>query len=197
MAARSLRIFVALALEHEDRERLAAFAGEALRDQRGLRLVPADNLHVTVVFCGQVPETRVSEVEAAMREELAPALPLTLRSREVRTLGGVVALVQSLTGLEGREDEVAAPLRRRLVRAGLAPDERRPWLPHVTLARAERGRRPPRLQLSAPPGDVSPSGAAVYTTVPMRGGVTYRPLALIGHRSDRCGGGDGAPPRGG
>jgi hypothetical protein len=144
-----------------------------------------------------VDEARLGEVEAAARDDLAPGLPLRLAPLEVRTLGGVVALVASVVGHEGREDVLAAPLRTRLVDAGLARDEGRPWLPHVTLARAGRGRRPPRVRLAPPPGELCPSGAAVYTTVPMRGGVTYRPLACFGHASDGCGGGVGAPPRGG
>ena len=47
-----VRLFVALALPDAVRLELAAWAGDVLRGDAALRLVPAEGLHVTLAFLG-------------------------------------------------------------------------------------------------------------------------------------------------
>ena len=184
MPGDTLRTFVALALDEADAGPLARWAESALGEVAGLRLVPAANLHATLVFCGSVARERAPEIVAAVEEEATGEGPFRLMPERVKALGSVVAVVYRTSDPE-RLAALQDRLAQRLVGAGLAKREERPWLPHVTVARA-RGRgvrlRLPRVE--PPSGDLSPSGVAAYTTVPVPGGVTYRPLALIGLRAD-------------
>jgi 2'-5' RNA ligase len=144
-----MRLFIALDLPAGVRAALAAWADDAA--PAAVRRVPAENLHVTVVFLG----SRSSEQAAAARGLLrALARPLG----ELRTAGalwlpsrrpGVLSVA-----LEG--DEALAGLHEDLV-AGLASaigfaPERRRFRPHVTVGRVPRGTRiDTRGELAAPP----------------------------------------------
>jgi 2'-5' RNA ligase len=73
--------------------------------------------------------------------------------------------------IDGRGGLLAEALATRLEELGVYRPERRPWLPHVTVARF---RRPPGLRSELPRlGEVSPSEAALYTSVLRRTGAQY------------------------
>ena len=104
--------------------------------------MPAANLHVTLVFCGPLEEADHERVVAVTREEAPGGVRCTLEPHAVAVLGSVVAATYTpgsgadeLRGLQGR-------LAERLAAEGLAAVASRPWLAHVTLARARRGERP-------------------------------------------------------
>jgi 2'-5' RNA ligase len=180
----NLRTFVALALAPGDAADLAAWAADALAGVRDVRPVPAANLHATLVFCGMLPEPERAEVARLTRAE-AQGVPLaTLAPRRVSALGSVVAVVYEPVGDAAPLLALQSRLAARLTAAGLAPHEDRPWLPHVTVARARRGVRPRTGRLDPPGADISPSGVAAYTSLPMQGGVAYRPIAFIGNDAD-------------
>jgi 2'-5' RNA ligase len=194
--AGTLRTFVALALDDAEREPLAGWAARALGRVPGLRLVPGANLHATLVFCGPLGEPDRERVVAITREEVGAGLRCRLAPRRVAVLGSVVAVTYDV--VEGAEAllDLQSRLAVRLAAAALAALESRPWLAHVTVGRARRGVRPRIGRLEPPAGELSPSGVAVYTTVPMEGGVAYRPLVLLGHDANADGTG-AAVPRGG
>jgi 2'-5' RNA ligase len=180
----SLRTFVALALGEADAASLASWAEQALRGVDGLRLVPAANLHATLVFCGMLEPPAREAVAEAVRAE-AVGVPLAaLEPWRVAVLGSVLAVTYEPAGEAGPLLELQHRLARRLTAAGLAPPEPRRWLPHVTVARARRGVRPRPGTVAPPSAGLSPSGVAAYTTVPVQGGVVYRPIAFIGPDED-------------
>lgn len=164
-----LRLFLALPLPDEPRQRLVAWQAAELTDVRDTRLVPPANLHVTLAFLGSRPVDEVAAIMAALRAAAAdgkrPVL-MVARYRETRSVGMVV-----LEDEGGRATALADRLGERLEAIGVYKRERRPWLPHVTVLRF---RRPPRLR-PAPPdlGRVSPSEAALYTSVLRRTGAQY------------------------
>ena len=165
------RLFLALPIGRDVRGQLAAFAAREL--VAGLRLVPEDDLHVTLVFCGEVPEARVPEAAAAL--ELVPAgFAFSLAPVRLRAYGSAVGVA-----LEADDATVALQraLARRLADAALARDERRPWSPHVTLARAP-GRRRPRVPDVEPPAEVlRGSEVRLCSSVPTARGVRYESLS--------------------
>src|SRR3954447_21962566 len=180
----NLRTFVALALAARDATELAAWAADALAGVPDVRPVPAANLHATLVFCGMLQEPERSEVARLTRAE-AEGVPLArLAPKRVSALGSVVAVVYEPVGDAAPLLGLQARLAARLSDAGLAPLENRPWLPHVTVARARRGVRPRLGRVDPPPAGISPSGVAAYTSLPMQGGVAYRPIAFIGNDAD-------------
>ena len=101
-----------------------------------VRSVPAENLHLTLRFLGEVNEAVVPDIVEAMRHSVAALPPHTVLCRGVGCFhrgrrGSVV-----WAGLEGTQRLAATilALNRHLSAAGLAPGPKA-WAPHVTLAR--------------------------------------------------------------
>ena len=163
----SLRLFCALTLPAETLDRLEAWQSE-LRPGR-YRLVPRENLHVTLAFLGARPAVEVDAIGAALAASAAAARRIVLqalRYRETRSVGMVAF---------GDRDDAAGDLARdlhgRLQRLAIYEPERRAWLPHVTVVRF--GERP-RLSPDLPGlGTVTPSGAAVYMSQLRPSGAEY------------------------
>src|SRR5690349_13636632 len=130
----NLRTFVALALHEHEQAALAEWAAGALGGVPELRLVPAPNLHATLVFCGPLPPPDREQVVAITREEVGASVRCVLAPRRVAALGSVVAATYEV--VDGAEPLLAlqSRLAARLTGAGLAQPEHRRWLPHVTLA---------------------------------------------------------------
>jgi 2'-5' RNA ligase len=76
-AAALMRLFVAVRLPEELAADLAARAQEAAGAE--LRVIPAENLHVTVCFLGAVEEARASELTQDLAQACAASEAFTLR----------------------------------------------------------------------------------------------------------------------
>jgi 2'-5' RNA ligase len=131
-----LRLFVALLLPEKAVTRLAAWQENELGAPEDARLVPRENLHVTLAFLGSTPTSQLDGVAGAVRETAgqrdAPVFE-PLRYRETRSVGMVV-----LSDEEERGARLAERLFDRLEQLGVYERERRPWLPHVTVIRFRR-----------------------------------------------------------
>jgi 2'-5' RNA ligase len=164
-----LRLFLALPLPEEFLERLVDWQAAAFFGAAGVQVVPPGNLHVTLAFLGGRPAGEVDAIAAELRAAAAGAERPVLSAvgyRETSSVGMVV--LDDEGGAAGR---LQADLADRLERLGVYRPEGRPWLPHVTVLRF---RRRPRLR-PAPPelGEVSPSEAALYTSVLRSSGAQY------------------------
>jgi 2'-5' RNA ligase len=107
------------------------------------RFVPADNLHVTLRFIGDVEEEKAEAIGEALR---GSDLPSTDRF-EIRFSGlgafpnekkSRVLWVGLMGGARGLKT-LAEQVDRCLQGVGIAPEER-PFRPHLTLARIKKGR---------------------------------------------------------
>jgi len=126
-----IRLFCALDLPDDDRSALAGWAAESLGG-RG-RLVPAENLHVTLAFLGHRPAEEVAAILVELRAASAAARPAELRPlryRQTRSVGMIV-----LEDVGDAATALADDLHGRLERLGVYDREDRPWLPHVTVLR--------------------------------------------------------------
>jgi RNA 2',3'-cyclic 3'-phosphodiesterase len=169
----NVRLFCALQLPGDTVERLVAW-------QRDLpagtfRLVPPENLHITLAFLGSRPAGEVTTVGEALRQAAASARRSVLRVgryRETRSVG-----MLTLDDEGGRATALAADLGERLERLGVYRRETRPWLAHVSVVRF---RAQPRLG-AAPPdlGEVSPSDACVFISVLRSDGAQYEVLESV------------------
>jgi 2'-5' RNA ligase len=135
-----LRLFCALQLSDETVQELTAWQAVNLRtgnqrtgNQRAGRIVPPENLHVTLAFLGSRPAGEVPALVGALRAAAAAAGPLELRPLRYRETGSVGMIV--LTDVTGAATVFAEDLAARLERLGAYRAERRPWLPHVTVLR--------------------------------------------------------------
>jgi RNA 2',3'-cyclic 3'-phosphodiesterase len=167
-------IFIAYTLPAETASAITTWAQGSLDAASELRLVPAANLHVTLVFCGRLPAERVEEVIGRTRAAIA------VRRAPVYTPSRVRVLARSAVALEldAAEPDRALrgwPLRTlsfELASAGLRRPETREWTPHVTIARARRGQRP-AVAVEPPDMSFAPDAIAVLESVSVPGGVRY------------------------
>jgi len=111
-------------------------------ERSGGQGVPPENLHITLVFLGSVPESDIVRVESiaakvAQDVSLAPAL-IALDVLDYWKKPRVVCLTTQQPA-NAQALRIADLLGERLATAGFAPDPQ-PFRPHVTLARkASRG----------------------------------------------------------
>ena len=125
-----IRLFVALPLPEDIRERLAGLAGGV----PGARWVEPHNLHLTLRFIGETDQGRMADLDEELAGIEAPPFVLTLdgigqfgNGRKIHTLWAGVERSEALARLQ-------AKVEAAVVRAGFAPEGRK-FAPHVTLAR--------------------------------------------------------------
>jgi RNA 2',3'-cyclic 3'-phosphodiesterase len=169
-----LRLFCALRLPENVLDALEAWQSVL----SGGRLVPRENLHVTLAFLGSRPGSDLPAVVAELRAAASSAERPILRVRGWRETRSVGMLVLDDEG--GAATRLAEDVQGRLERLGVYRREARPWLPHVTVLRF---REQPRLRVEPPELEpVAPSDAAVYLSRLRPDGARYEVLesAVLG-----------------
>lgn len=172
-----IRLFVALDIPEDLTARLAGLRGKV----PGARWVPAENMHLTLRFVGEVNEGRGGDIDIELSRIAAAPFEVRLsgvghfasRGR-VRALWAGVERNAALARLQAKVEGAC-------VRAGLAPEGRR-YHPHVTLARC-RDTSVGRVErfvadndaFSAPPFPVS--SFVLYSSRLGNGGPVYTPEA--------------------
>ena len=168
-----LRLFCALRLPEVVLDRLVEWQRDAIPAQ--LRVVPRENLHLTLAFLGHRPARELDGVVAELRAAAAAARPIRLevdRYRETRSVGMLV-----LRDADGAAAALAEDLQGRLERRGVYEPEGRRWLPHLTVVRF---RERPRLRVDPPSvGTFVPSDAAAYLSRLRPGGAEYAVLESV------------------
>jgi len=161
-----LRLFCGLRIPDEVVERVAAWQG---RELRGGRIVPPENLHLTLAFLGSQAATDGPAVAASLRDALREVGELRFGLRGYRETKSVGML--TFDDVDGRGAALAERLGESLESLGLYRREARPWLAHLTVLRF---RDKPRLRPRLPElGEVVPSDAAVFISRLRRDGAQY------------------------
>lgn len=134
-----VRLFVALDLPDEVRAGIAAWGREAL-DDPALRPVREESLHVTLAFLGWRPEKEIPRLGEIVATGGGQVVPLELGDPVPRPERGRPRLY-ALPVTSPATIELQADLQERLVEARLYEPEKRPFWPHVTVARVRREER--------------------------------------------------------
>ena len=127
--------------------------GRAALSDPALRPVAPVAHHITLAFLGHRPEAEIERIAAVVGENAGPAPWVELRDPEQRPPRGR-ARVYALPVLSPGAEALQTGLSRGLEEAGFYRPEKRPYWPHVTVARVRpeaRGSRRPAV-VSAPPG---------------------------------------------
>jgi 2'-5' RNA ligase len=160
-----VRLFLALRLPEDWLDGIAAWQARAFAGA-GVRVVPREHLHVTLVFLGSTP---AADVPAVVERLERAARPVELRPDGYRETRSVAMLTFEDVGGHGGALADAA-----------GRDEDRPWLPHVTVARF---RERPKLREEFPDTlrthVLVPSDAAAYLSRLRPTGAEYEVLASV------------------
>ena len=180
--AEQARLFVALEVPPDVREELVRWREPVLRHVDGLRSVAADALHVTLCFLGWREVEEIEPIgdacEMAVGGSPRPALalgePVWLPRRRPRVLGVRV------DDCEGALAAIQGAVSTALSAGGWYEPETRPFLAHVTLARAV-GRANLKAVELPPPAAPAFVGQAVtlYRSRLERGGARYSALRTV------------------
>lgn len=182
-----LRAFVALDLPDELRDGIVEWGRRELRDP-ALRVVRPESLHVTLAFLGWTADEDVERLGEIVTELQAPAPEVRLGDPLGRPAGKrprLFALPVESPGSVALQTE----LEEKLVAAHLYEPEKRPFWPHVTVARVKpekRGAKRPAL-VKKPPGRLprrllSPATGVrvtLYRSELQPQGARYTPLAQV------------------
>lgn len=146
------RLFVALHPPPAALDHLAGTVAGLHAVRAGARATPRDRWHVTLAFLGAVPPDRIDAAAEAVSTAAATVRPTTA------TIGGGGRFGRGRftvlwTGVHGDGlPALSAAVRRQLRRARL-PHDRKPFRPHLTLARPGD---------HVPPADIAADVAALH-----------------------------------
>jgi 2'-5' RNA ligase len=179
-----LRLFTAIELTDSVRAAIAAEqekAIAALREARHLRLVKPQQMHLTLVFIGEVAEERGAAITQLMAADI-PVAPFRLSFGGIGAFpprGAPRVMYLDVVGGRDRAIDLHARVAERLARADVRLDAR-PFHPHLTLGRwresrpSDRPRSPARAEVAA----IDVTAVTLFQSRLSSLGPAYTPLAL-------------------
>jgi RNA 2',3'-cyclic 3'-phosphodiesterase len=174
-------MFLALDLPDDARDRLVEWRDLILDGRRDVRPVRPEALHVTLVFLGWQDESAAEHIAEAAFGALPASPPPRLVAGGVRPLPPrdprLFAL--DLDDERGRSTALQSAVSDALEAGGWYRPEKRPYWPHITLARVKRGERrvAPPPDRPPPPADVFEAGVVtLYRSTLRPQGAIYEPL---------------------
>ncbi|MBN1512527.1 MAG: RNA 2',3'-cyclic phosphodiesterase [Phycisphaerae bacterium] len=179
-----MRLFVAIELEGRIKDALGRAQASLATHDRAVRWVTQDQMHLTLVFLGEVADGRVPAVCDAVRRAVGRCRPfdLTVSGSGCFPPGGGVRVVW--VGVQeptGRLQSLQAAVAEELEAMGF-PKEDRPFSPHLTLGRVRDDRTRGELRadvdaLSMAPLAQSVSAVHVVASELRSSGARYRTVA--------------------
>jgi RNA 2',3'-cyclic 3'-phosphodiesterase len=140
-----MRLFVALDIDDEVRNRIARFLEGVRGFAPGVRWVHPESLHITLKFIGEASDGDVEKIKQMLHTVDAGSMDLKLlgygffpSARAPRVFWIGIEAGSKLTSL-------AAMVDKKLASLGI-PKEEHAFSPHLTLARGSRGSKSPRKQ---------------------------------------------------
>jgi len=175
-------MFLALDLPEQARDPLVAWRDLLLDGRRDVRPVRPEALHVTLVFLGWQDESAAERIAEAAFGSLPAAPPPRLTATGARPvpLRNARLFALDLDDEDGRATALQGTMSDALEAGGWYRPEKRPFWPHMTLARVKRGER----RVAPPPDEPPPPGDAfdaavvtLYRSTLRPQGALYDPLA--------------------
>jgi RNA 2',3'-cyclic 3'-phosphodiesterase len=175
-------MFLALDLPEDAREGLIRWRDAVLASRRDVRPVRPEALHVTLVFLGWQDESAAGRIAESAFGAPPAGPPPRLRATGVKPVPPRNArlFALDLDDEDERATRLQAAVSEALEAGGWYTPEKRPFWPHITLARVKRGER----RVPAPPAEPPPPAApfdtpmlTLYRSTLRPQGALYEPLA--------------------
>lgn len=154
-----MRLFVAVNLPPDIRERLAAEQDRLRRAQADVSWVRAENIHVTLKFLGETEEKRLDRIRPALFEVARGSAPFRIRVSGLGSFGGRIPRVVWVGVPEGAEplSRLAKDVEAATARLGF-PKEKRGFTAHITLGRVRSPRNAEALLAALAEAETGPFG---------------------------------------
>jgi 2'-5' RNA ligase len=175
-------MFVALDLPEPQRGELAAWRDELIAGRDELRPAAAQTLHITLAFLGWQDEKAAEAIAEAAFSAVRDLAPPILTPAGVRPLPprSPRLFALDLADEDGRCTELQDAVSRALAAERVYRPEKRPFWPHVTLARVKRGARAgPLPDLPPPAAPMKARELTLYRSTLRPQGALYEPLARL------------------
>lgn len=155
-----MRLFVAVNLPAEIRERLAAEQDRLRRAQADVSWVRAENIHVTLKFLGETEEKRLDRIRPALLEVARGSAPFRIQVSGLGSFGGRVPRVVWVGVQEGAEplSRLAKDVEAAMARLGF-PREKRGFSAHITLGRVRSAKNAEALLTALTQAETGPLGS--------------------------------------
>jgi 2'-5' RNA ligase len=182
------RLFVALDLPQDVRTGVVEWQQTALADP-ALRVVRPEALHMTLVFLGYQAEKDIKSIAGAAFATEAEAPAVELAADPVGIPPGKRPRLIALGASSEEAVALQAGVEERLVEAGFYEPEKRPFWPHLTVARvkpeAPKSRKPALIRTEPHPLPehmfrfFRPTRLVLFRSHLRRTGAEYEPMAEL------------------
>jgi 2'-5' RNA ligase len=182
------RLFVALDLPQDVRAGLVDWQQTALADP-ALRVVRPEALHITLVFLGYQAEKDTKAIAKAAFNVDAEAPAVELAAEPVGIPPGKRPRLIALGANSGEIIALQSQVERGLVEGGFYEPEKRPFWPHLTVARvkpeAPKSRKPALIRTQPHPLPehmfrfFRPTRLVLFKSHLRRAGAEYEPMAEL------------------
>ncbi len=132
-----MRAFIAVEISEEVRDAVRLLVSELRKSIKGVRWIPAENLHLTLRFLGDADEKRLREMSLELEATVARFAPFHLQFRGLAVLPSprrprvlCVTVTDPPQDIHGLHEQIEGVARKH----GFPPEERR-FKPHLTFAR--------------------------------------------------------------
>lgn len=138
--SKTIRCFIAIELPVEIKDELTRII-KILRENipEGIRWIPADNIHLTLKFLGDVKVDHIDLIKNAITKSVFSMLPFNISLTKVGAFPNITRPHVIWLGLDAPGDlvELVAKINSHTDEIGY-PSETRPFSPHLTLGRISK-----------------------------------------------------------
>ena len=131
-----MRLFVAIDLPSNIKEKLANIQARLKEANAGVRFVSPEGIHLTLKFLGEVAEDRVGKVIEALAENVPRISPFNLKVEGLGAFPSISRPRVVWAGVKAPDEllTLAEEIEKAMVKLGF-PKEERDFSPHLTLCR--------------------------------------------------------------
>lgn len=131
-----MRLFVAIDLPSNIKEKLANIQAKLKEANAGVRFVSPEGIHLTLKFLGEVAEDRVGKVVEALAENVPRISPFNLKVEGLGAFPSISRPRVVWAGVKAPDEllTLAEEIEKAMVKLGF-PKEERDFSPHLTLCR--------------------------------------------------------------
>ena len=131
-----MRLFVAIDLPSNIKEKLANIQAKLKEANAGVRFVSPEGIHLTLKFLGEVAEDRVGKVIEALAENVPRISPFNLKVEGLGAFPSISRPRVVWAGVKAPDEllTLAEEIEKAMVKLGF-PKEERDFSPHLTLCR--------------------------------------------------------------